>query len=182
MDARRRNASGFTLTELMVVVTIVAILAVLATAGIRSYMLTARAAEASAMIQSIRAAQEGYRSETNAYLDVSSAMNSWYPRADPDADFVAFKNVSTHADVAGWNLLSPTVPGNGVRWVYTTKAGPPGTNPPAFSTAAQPTWTGTRGRAWYVVQARGDTDGDDHDVFMAASSMSDTLYSEAQGD
>jgi type IV pilus assembly protein PilA len=179
---RRAESAGFTLAELMVVVVIVGVLAVIAVVAIRSYMFAARANEAAAMIQSIRAAQEAYRAETNTYLDVSDSMKTWHPDRTPDQNRVAF-TPDTSAQGLRWRLLDPSAPGEGVRWVYVTKAGPAGSTPVDFEGLKdKPVWGGPQPRAWYVIEAMGDTDGDGHAVYMAASSVTGAVYDESAGD
>src|SRR6187455_784174 len=62
---------GVTLIELVIVVAMVGILATLATVGYRRYLSSAKTGEATAMIGSIKSAQEAFKSETFRYLDVS---------------------------------------------------------------------------------------------------------------
>ena len=166
----------------MVVVVIVGVLAVIAVAAIRSYVIKARANEAAAMIQAIRAAQEAYRAETNTYLSVSDSYTSWHPRDLPDENFVSFKTDNGTPQKLRWSLLNPSAPGEGVRWVYVSVAGPAGSTPQALATREQPVWGAAQPRAWYIIQAMGDTDGDENYVYMAASSMTGVVYDESSGD
>jgi len=63
-----REARGFTLIELMIVVTIVAVLAVVAGTAYRRYMDAARTTEAYSMLGEIRAKEEAYRAEKSQYV------------------------------------------------------------------------------------------------------------------
>ena len=128
------------------------------------------------MVQAIRAAQEAYRAEAGTYLDVSSSVTTWYPRAIPDAQLHAW-NESGHTDFARWQALNPTAPGQGVRMVYVTVAGPPGAPIPALSTNDAIAWP-TPTRDWYIVEARGDVDGDGQFSHYAAGSLTPELYFE----
>ena len=65
--ARRRNAAGFTLIELMIVVAIIAVLATIAGTAYRRYMDAGRTAEAMSMLGEIRAKEEAFRAEFGAY-------------------------------------------------------------------------------------------------------------------
>src|SRR5690349_13572444 len=60
---------GFTLVELLTVVVITGVLATLAFASLRAHVSAAWGAEALNMMQSIRAAEERWRSEHMMYLD-----------------------------------------------------------------------------------------------------------------
>jgi prepilin-type N-terminal cleavage/methylation domain-containing protein len=73
---RRRNAAGFTLIELMIVVAIIAVLATVAGTAYRRYMDSGRTAEAMAMLGEIRAKEEAYRAEYSTYFGWSSFMES----------------------------------------------------------------------------------------------------------
>ncbi|HXU68001.1 MAG TPA: prepilin-type N-terminal cleavage/methylation domain-containing protein [Polyangia bacterium] len=70
--ARGRNIRGFTLVELMIVVAIIAVLATIAGTAYRRYMDSGRTTEAMAMLGEIRAKEEAYRAEFNAYAGWSA--------------------------------------------------------------------------------------------------------------
>ncbi len=185
VQRRRACSAGFTLAELMVVVMIVGVLAVIAVVAIRSYMVAARANEAAAMIQSIRAAQEAYRAETNTYLDVSTSSTSWHPATTPDQNRRPFATDGSTAQGLRWNLLNPSAPGEGVRWGYVTKAGPAGSTPtpnPLVYSGRQFTWPAAPRQPWYYIAAMGDTDGDGKFGFMVATSLSGELHDLSSGD
>src|SRR5688572_10783892 len=74
----RKAQQGFTLVELLTVVAITGILATLAFGALSGQVRAARGAEAMNMVQSIRAAEERWRSEHMMYLDVSTP-GAWYP-------------------------------------------------------------------------------------------------------
>lgn len=157
----------------MVVVVIAGVLATLAFASLRKQVNAAWHAEGTAMVQSIRAAQERYRSEHMLYLDVSTA-DAWYP-ADPreEAQMIRpfyFQNTGEHIDQDRWLALRPAAPGP-VRFGYLVNAGPGGT---PMTDAAKPgsavTWPDNN-NDWYVIQAIGQTDGDEDCIYLRASNL-----------
>ena len=148
---------GFTLVELMIVVTIVGILAVIGVASLRKYVFSSKSVEAASMIRSIAAAQEQWRAETQSYFDVSGSLDSWYPNSSPDSRKFAWDFPGGN-DYANWQLLRPVAPGP-VQFGYAVKAGLPGTPLPALETTQQPGWLPPN-EPWYVIQAASDRDED----------------------
>lgn len=160
----RRARRGFTLVELMVVVTIIAVLAAVAIPTFRQYVFRARASEATTFLAEIRARQEAYRMEHGQYCAVSgSTWGVWAP---------------TSAVVAGqsqaweptdeWRALGAR-PDTAVRFQYAAIAGPPGTTPPDGLG-----YTGND--FWHVAQALGDLDGDGTTVTFEAYSASSNIW------
>ncbi len=175
----RKNRLGFTLVELMAVVAITGILAVIGVVLVRRQIFSSRAGEASAMVQSIRAAQERWRSETGTYLDVSTTITSYYPTATPTTIKYSWEQPAG-TDYAKWRLLNPTVSGP-VQYGYTTKAGGAGTVPTTLTIDNAPTFA-AQPEPWFVIQAYGDTDGDGKFSMYAATSMSPELYIQREGE
>lgn len=181
------EARGFTLTELLVVVLIMGILAGLGYASLRKYVSSAWSAEALNMVQSIRAAQERWRSEHMMYLDVSSPGASWFP-VDPtqsanrrtESPFF-FPPGTGHVDNARWLALRPTVTGP-VRFGYMVNAGTPAVamTVPAMGPAVA--WPSPAPDNWYVIQAVGDTDWDGTPSFYRASNLSGEVFSHNPGE
>lgn len=176
---------GFTLVELMTVVVIAGTLAALAFASLRHHVSAAWSAEALNMVQSIRAAQERWRSEHMMYLDVSTD-EAWYPR-DPrvapraQQAFYYAPEDDTHRDGDEWLLLRPTAPG-AVRYGYLVNAGVAG-DPMTAPSAPGPavTWPATTD-SWYVIQAIGDPDGDGVVSYYRASSLDGDVFSVNHGE
>jgi prepilin-type N-terminal cleavage/methylation domain-containing protein len=175
----RRGRRGFTMVELMVVVVIVGVLAVVGITLLRNHIYASKAAEATATIQAIRAAQERWRAETTTYLDVSTDITSWYPMTNPDRTKYHWVQAG-HDDFAKWQLLGANVPGP-VQCGYAVKAGPPGGTLPTLSLSDPPTWP-TPAYAWYVIQAMADTDADGVKAYYAASSFTGEVASQNEGE
>jgi Tfp pilus assembly protein PilE len=168
------------MVELMVVVVIVGVLATVGIAVLRNYIHTSKAAEATAMIQSIRAAQEIWRSETTTYLDVSESITSWYPM-DTTGSTKYHWVQSSGNDFQRWQLLNATAPGP-VQCGYAVVAGPPGDRPPALSLSNSPAWTTVPSHHWYLIQATADVDEDGVHAWYAASSFTGEVASENEGE
>ena len=169
----------------MVVIT--GVLATLAFASLRQHVNASWGAEALNMVQSIRAAEERWRSEHMMYLDVSTD-ESWYPRdprtapAGSRQSFYFAPTDDTHVDNDDWLRLRPTAPGP-VRFGYLVNAGVAGTS---MTAAASPgpavTWPTPPTDNWYVIQAIGDPDGDGVVSYYRASSLSGDVFSVNHGE
>lgn len=177
--ALKRRERGFTLVELMVVVVIVSVLAIIGVMLFRKYVSSSKSVEAISMIQSIRAAEERWRSENQNYLDVSTSMTSWYPMDTPGQKIYAWDQPSGN-DYQKWQMLAPTVAGP-VQFGYAVKAGPPFTTPPKLDITNPPSWS-QMDQPWYVIMAEADADGDGVFAKYAASSLSDEIYRENEGE
>ena len=165
---------GFTLTELMVVVAIVGILAVIGVALLREYVFSSKAIEVSTTVQAIRAAEERWRAENQTYLNVTSDGGGWYPMTEPGKELYAWERPS-HQDFQRWKLLNPSVSGS-VQFGYRVNAGLPGVNltqPEGIETG----WAATTpDEPWYVIQALADQDDDGIKCRAVASSSSGGIH------
>ncbi len=176
---RRRGHAGFTLVELMVVVVIVGVIAAISLNVFRRQVNGSKRIEAMAMIQSIRAAQERYRSMNTVYLDVSQS-GTFYPR-DPTPKGVGNEKTTffqpltgSHPDNARWWALKPTDPGL-VQFAYMVNAGLPGEQMTAPAIEMDDFEWPTPNEPWYVIQAVADADADGDFAYYLAGSLNNEI-------
>lgn len=166
---------GFTLVELMVVVSVLGILSAIAVLSYQRYTLRARISEAYGMLGMIRMRQESYRSEFSQYCDVSSATHDgtsgasagYYPTSAPSRDPVDWGN----SPPPEWVQLGvrPTGP---VYFRYDTVAGNPGVNPVAPNGGGDLGYSMLPNQdAWWMAHAYGDLDGDGTQSLFEATSF-----------
>ncbi len=151
---------GMTLTELMIVVVILGILASVAFAGYSGYIRRSRSQEARTMLLAIAAREDAYRAEFAQYcaagrtsgtpptsLGLSNAWPAVAPSVMP-ADFFASMPVE-------WAQLGFR-PTGAVRFRYVVLTGTPSTAPPGESG-----YTSSPNQdIWYIAEAYGNLDGD----------------------
>lgn len=193
MPRTRRSSRAFTLVELLTVVAIVTIIAALGLVALRNRVFGSKSTEALAMVQSIRAAEERWKSENLQYLDASES-GLWFP-ADPTADVTPQKRSfyvpkGAHPDADRWAALRPVAVGP-VQFGYLVNAGPPlsamkapvlsGVNwpPPCDATTSPPACNGD---PWYVIQAIADLDHDGIKAFFLASHLKADIFRLNEGE
>ena len=180
----KQRKRGFTLVELMIVVTIVGVMAVLGGVLLAGHVKQSRTHETLSMVQSIRAAQERWRSENLSYLNVSDS-DTWFPR-DPtatlgDQRMTFLRSATAHVDGANWLLLNPAT-SPFVYGGYQVHAGMAGTvmQPPLVAVPGM-VWP-TPTDSWYVIQAIMDMDMDGTRAFYLASSINGEIYRQDEGE
>jgi len=181
----RVSARGFTLVEAMIVVAIVGVLGTLAAYGVRKYIYSAKSGEALEMLRAIKAAQETYRAETFAYLDVSGVGNvtdltRFQPTSDPGR--VKYNWGGRIGGVADrWRVLNVETP-QPVQFTYGCAAGD-GRGAPALPGITIAGWpTAAAGEPWYVARAVGDLDGDDVNSNYVSGSFSAEIFNDVEGE
>jgi type IV pilus assembly protein PilA len=179
---RRRTSGGLTLIELMIVVAIVAVLAVVAVVTYKKIVASSRVSEATHMVQGIRAAQDRYKAETGNYANISSSITQFYPAASPGA-FKTQWGAACTLCTNGWNTLA-VKPDGPLEFGYATVAGSASTAAPTitFSDGNTATWPTTNTGPWFIVQARGDTDGNGKSCSVVGSSYGNGLTINQEGE
>jgi prepilin-type N-terminal cleavage/methylation domain-containing protein len=152
-----KSRSGFTLTELMVVVVITGILAAIAIPSFSSYIQKSRTSEAVEFLGVIKLRQEAYRSEFGQYFQCGGvrtpAAISFIPgnhSTMKNAVSLAFPTTDPCFNVIG------AKPGGPVRFGYGWAAGLPSDAaglPGSYGMAATPDH-------YFIAQAETDLDGD----------------------
>lgn len=161
-----KQKQGFTVTELMIAVVIMGVLATLAIPSFTGYIYKARVTEASNFLGEIKQRQESYRNEFGQYCAVNgNAWGTYNPSSIPGIDPVGWETTPE------WQQLGAS-PDGPIRFQYATVAGVPGVSAPAGTNLDE-------GDHWFAAQARGDLDGDSTDFFLEIYSQSTHIYNSA---
>lgn len=163
---------------------VVLISGLLAAAGVtlfRRHIIASRGSEATALIEGIRAAEHMYQAENHVYLNASIAKGGalWYPQA-PVNSRSAWLN-SDHLDYPQWRQLGMPV-NKTVMFGYLLNAGGPGVTMPTLAEFKSPPVFAIPQLDWYVIQAKGDTDGNGVFAMYATTSLTNEIYVENDGD
>jgi type IV pilus assembly protein PilA len=186
---QRASRRGFTLIEMLTVVIIVGVLATLAVYGVRKYILSSKTSEAISMMSSIKSAEEAFKGETFAYLDVSTDFSdaNFYPKgqaAEPAQKFGKHSWGGYDADkIQKWTMLG-VVPTGPVLFSYAVVAGPTGGTIPALPTAKQDfNFTSPTKEPFYIAVAKADLGGTlGVYTYVLSHSFSSEIYIENEGE
>jgi len=188
--AMRRGARGFTILELLAVVAIISILAVLAYATYRKYAAGSRISEATNIVGNIRAAQETRYQEVGVYADISNGMGVGflYPEKTPTNNKTSWGIPCTWCK-KDWSTLA-VHPDGPVMFGYATmadteKCGPTCKGVTVFTanqTKAVDFSAFALFKPWYVVQAWGDTDGNNVPCVVIGHSWNNSLIIDNEGE
>jgi len=171
----------------MIVISIIAILALIATYGTSRYIAHSKTGEAIELIGSIKAAEESYKDETFTYLSVTKDLDTYYPsNTKPGQQKVQWGGAPS--DVAAkWAMLG-VQPAGPVAFVYSCVAGDGGEAPPSpASSKATPVtvknWPSSApGAPFYVVKAVADLHAGGPSTTYVAASFSNQIFSANEGD
>jgi len=159
-----RNASGFTLIELMVVVAIIGVLAVLAVVGYRAVINSSRTSEPRQFVGSVRLAEESYKAETGTYVSTAATIGATCPTnaGTGQVKYGWDPNCGNGTNPAGgtnkWNVL-PANPDGPVLFGYAAVSQAEGAALPVMINGATVFPPAIVPPQWYVVYAISDLDG-----------------------
>jgi type IV pilus assembly protein PilA len=152
----------------MITVAIIGVLAVLASVGYARWIRTAKTAESTSMIAAIKGAQDVYRTDAMRYLAVSTSLEDKHPAGEPSSQKTPWAPSTCTGVCANFRILSVHADSS-VYYRYSSTAGNAGTTP---TTAGARTFTASVD-PWFVVQAKGDLDGNGvYSFYYSASSES----------
>ena len=161
-----KRTQGFTITELMIAIVIIGVLAALAIPGFTSYIYKSRVTEASTFLGEIKQRQESYRDEFGRYCPVSgSDWGTYNPSTIPGIDPVGWTTTTA------WSQLGAT-PDGPIRFQYATVAGIPGTSVPTGSGL-------DNDDHWFAARAQGDLNEDGTTFYLEIYSQANHIYNSA---
>ena len=182
LNARPTHSSrGFTLIELMITVVIMAVLATVAVYGVTRYIAQAKTSEATKMLGDIKAAEESYRNDHDAYLDVTGDLATFYPtNSDPGQIKVAWGGgaIGSRFDALGVSVSGP------VLFQYACSAGSAIQIPDAVgSDITIGNWPSAAiDQPWYAVKAVADLRKGGNKTVYVGASFTSQIFSAHEGE
>jgi len=172
------NQRGFTLVELMITVAIVAVLSLLAMVGYSRWTRSAKTAEATSMIGSIKGQQDTYRAETLRYLDCTNggmSLTTTYPAGAPTDQKQTFDLTACGGNLVCQSFRKLNVQSSGpVYYVYSCEAGPADSS---TVTGFGGHSYGTANDVWVIVRAVGNLNNDSVTSMYESSSLDSNIWS-----
>ena len=173
-----RNERGFTLVELMITVAIMGVLAALAVLGYTRWIRTAKTAEATSVMSSIKGQQDTYRAETLKYLDCTAGgknLGQHYPAPAPTDKKQTFDTSACGSDVVCLSFRRLNVTSDKqVYYVYSCAAGP--ADGTAVSSSSGRTY-GVANDTWNIIRAVGDLNNNGKTSLFETSSFDSSIWS-----
>jgi type IV pilus assembly protein PilA len=167
----------------MIALVIIGVLATLSAYGVRKYIASSKTGEAIQMIGSIKAAQEAFKDETFAYLDVTGSLDTYYP-ANPTPGQAKMSWTGTGGSAwSNFRTLGVTASGP-VLFVYACTSGTAAETPDSpGSDITVGNWpSAAHGEPWYVVKAKADLAKGGHSTVYVASNFTSQIFSANEGE
>jgi prepilin-type N-terminal cleavage/methylation domain-containing protein len=172
-----RQAGGFTLMELMIVVAIIGILATLAVFMFTKHVAKAKASEVPALFAELKIREQQYHLENEQYLSTGANDDDYFPSATPPGsspqsysrdDNAAWKSLKVNSDKTQLYCVYVAIAGLGDD---DANIGPKADGAPFNLTEAPAT-------NWYYLMAECDFDGDGNtSIYYALSDTEGTIVS-----
>jgi type IV pilus assembly protein PilA len=180
-----------TLIELMIVVAIIGVVAVLASVGYGRWSRSAKMAEATNLVASIKNAQENYFSQAGHYLDVSKNLEpgNLYPAKTPTSSKVVWGADCTWCN-ADWKRLGIKADAP-VYFGYATVADdatdPTGRGIVVATEKGPIDWTTEAGgvkinKPWYIVRAMADANDNGKYAQVIGFSFGSRIITDNEGE